>query len=260
MKLKYYLRGIGIGMLVTAFILVFTGKDTITDDEIRVRAAELGMVSGNEVLTESEMAGGKADKKASVSADKDNREKTTAGNTSSAVSDNKKADAGKNVSQNKASISAGADKDEETLINDEAIASPRSTVTGEDTDRDSESGSNDISVDEEKQKEINDALAESEAKAVKASADESENSAEDSDKVNTAGTDNDSEIIIHVSSGESSYAVAKSMEEAGLVKSAVEFDRFLCAGCYDTALAPGDHTMKKSDSYEMMGEELTKSR
>lgn len=48
MKLKYYLRGIGIGMIVTTIILMITfavhGNQPLTDDEIRERAAELGMV------------------------------------------------------------------------------------------------------------------------------------------------------------------------------------------------------------------------
>jgi len=47
MKLKYYMRGLGIGMVVTAFILsVVLDKDTKTmsDDEVMARARELGMV------------------------------------------------------------------------------------------------------------------------------------------------------------------------------------------------------------------------
>lgn len=47
MKLKYYMRGLGIGMVVTAFILsVVIDKDTKTmsDDEVMARARELGMV------------------------------------------------------------------------------------------------------------------------------------------------------------------------------------------------------------------------
>ncbi len=48
MKLKYYLRGLGIGVAVTALILGITlrGKP-MGDEEIRARAAELGMVDGS---------------------------------------------------------------------------------------------------------------------------------------------------------------------------------------------------------------------
>lgn len=56
MKLKYYLRGLGIGMIVTALILgiSFSNRQeqtaqTMTEDQIRERAAELGMVDSSEL-------------------------------------------------------------------------------------------------------------------------------------------------------------------------------------------------------------------
>lgn len=46
MKLKYYLRGLGIGIAVTAFLMgaVPGGKETLSDAQIKERAAQLGMV------------------------------------------------------------------------------------------------------------------------------------------------------------------------------------------------------------------------
>ena len=56
MKLKYYLRGLGIGMAVTALILgiSFSGRQgqeaqTLTDEQIIERASELGMVDSSEL-------------------------------------------------------------------------------------------------------------------------------------------------------------------------------------------------------------------
>ena len=56
MKLKYYLRGLGIGMAVTALILGISFSDrqgqeaqTLTDEQIRERASELGMVDSSEL-------------------------------------------------------------------------------------------------------------------------------------------------------------------------------------------------------------------
>ena len=58
MKLKYYLRGLGIGMIVTALILgiSFSNRQDqtsqiMTDDQIRERAAELGMVDSSESVS-----------------------------------------------------------------------------------------------------------------------------------------------------------------------------------------------------------------
>ena len=46
MKLKIYLRGLGIGIIVTALIMGISlgGKEEMTDEEVIARARELGMV------------------------------------------------------------------------------------------------------------------------------------------------------------------------------------------------------------------------
>lgn len=46
MKRKCYLRGLGTGILVTALILIIASgqKETMTDEEVKARAKELGMV------------------------------------------------------------------------------------------------------------------------------------------------------------------------------------------------------------------------
>ena len=49
MKLKYYLRGLGIGIAVTAFVFMITSgkKEALSAAEIRERAAKLGMVGAS---------------------------------------------------------------------------------------------------------------------------------------------------------------------------------------------------------------------
>lgn len=53
MKLKYYLRGMGVGIIVTTVVLMiifsFHKQETLSDDQIRERAAALGMVMADEV-------------------------------------------------------------------------------------------------------------------------------------------------------------------------------------------------------------------
>ena len=51
MRLKYYLRGLGIGIIVTAVILMISNagqKSSMTDDEIMERAEQLGMIRTEE--------------------------------------------------------------------------------------------------------------------------------------------------------------------------------------------------------------------
>ena len=55
MKLKYYLRGMGIGIIVTTIILTisFSQREVeISDAEVIARASELGMVMQDEVEPE----------------------------------------------------------------------------------------------------------------------------------------------------------------------------------------------------------------
>ncbi len=57
MKLKYYLRGLGIGIIVTAVVMGAASgsrKETLSDREIKERAAELGMVEQGSSLADLE--------------------------------------------------------------------------------------------------------------------------------------------------------------------------------------------------------------
>lgn len=49
MKLRYYLRGLGIGIVVTALIMGISNRDSrpLTDAEIKAKAAALGMVESD---------------------------------------------------------------------------------------------------------------------------------------------------------------------------------------------------------------------
>ena len=53
MKLKYYLRGLGIGVFVSVIIMTvaFDNRKPMTDEEIKARAKELGMIE-NSVLAD----------------------------------------------------------------------------------------------------------------------------------------------------------------------------------------------------------------
>lgn len=60
MKLKYYLRGLGIGILVTSIIFIIgmhvNQDELISDEQVMARAKELGMVMGeNEIKTLDEL-------------------------------------------------------------------------------------------------------------------------------------------------------------------------------------------------------------
>lgn len=61
MNLKYYLRGLGLGIVITAVLLGITAgvkKETLTDEEIATRAKALGMVEESELSERVEKAKG----------------------------------------------------------------------------------------------------------------------------------------------------------------------------------------------------------
>ncbi len=87
MKLNYYMRGLGIGIVVTALLMgiALSGrKEKMTDEEIRQRALEMGMVDGNVVLADL------PDNKAKEEGQKENEEEEPL----ASLSDNEIADNG----------------------------------------------------------------------------------------------------------------------------------------------------------------------
>ncbi|MBQ8188861.1 MAG: hypothetical protein IJZ44_03690 [Lachnospiraceae bacterium] len=73
MKLKYYMRGVGIGIVVTALLMGFAiskQKEPMSDEEIRQRALEMGMIEQNGVLADD--LGNKQEHIADVSANEPN--------------------------------------------------------------------------------------------------------------------------------------------------------------------------------------------
>lgn len=84
MKRKYYLRGIGVGILFTAVIwfttLLASGGTKMTDEEVIARAQELGMVKQESVLEQLE-------KPSDTEADSSDTEQQTATDTTEPASE-----------------------------------------------------------------------------------------------------------------------------------------------------------------------------
>ena len=65
-------------------------------------------------------------------------------------------------------------------------------------------------------------------------------------------------VSIQVVRGDSSVSVARRMFEAGLVDSAVEFDRFLCENGYDKVISVGTYDIPYGLSFEEMAKIITR--
>lgn len=51
MKLRTYLRGLGLGLIVAALVTGVGSRQTMSDEQIKARAKELGMMESNTYLT-----------------------------------------------------------------------------------------------------------------------------------------------------------------------------------------------------------------
>ena len=194
MKLRYYMRGLGIGMLITALILILSGRTSgqLSDEQIKARAAELGMVMEDKsVLKESEASPG-------------------------------------------AALEETEEKPEE--VEPEEVEPEE--VEPEEVESE-EVEPEEVEPEEEKPKEVEPEETEAE-------------------KVTPEETVPAETVTITVRSGASSVSVAKQIEDAGLVSSAGDFDRYLCQNGYDKKICVGTYAIPVGATEEEIARAITK--
>lgn len=241
MRLKSYLKGLGLGIFITALILSLGSKkngNDLSDDEIRERAAKLGMVSENSMLlADAQTLADNAQKKAMASVSSENasvssqnaKENSTAG------------------SLPKGTVSEGSVSDNGEILYEKAEKKPLSeNKTAKASEKEDAAGTAGT-----KKAEKSDTVPKDTASADA----ENENS---ENKTSENKTSRSSEVVnITVNSGESSISVATKMAEAGLVSDAHQFDSYLVLSGYDRRLVVGTHPIPKGSSPAEMGELLT---
>ena len=65
-------------------------------------------------------------------------------------------------------------------------------------------------------------------------------------------------VLIKVIRGDSSVSVARRIFEAGLVESAVEFDRYLCDNHYDKSISVGEYEIENGADFETIAKTITR--
>lgn len=251
MRLNSYLKGVGVGVLVTTLVLTATNmlKPDMTDDEIKARAKELGMVEAYEsgVLSDDSVSSDALSKDDTQQvkvelpallqdeALKDEAEK--AGLTESPAPS---ADAGERTaggedakSSVKPSEEPGADK----------LAEPSAKPTTE--------PSKEPTVTPSKEPTVTPSKEPSKEPSAKPTAEPSKAPAKAADD-KPAGAN----VTITVNSGDGSETVARKLADAGVVESAAAFDRYLCQNGYDSRIAVGTYEFTKGMSNIDIAERL----
>lgn len=243
MKLRYYMRGLGIGIFVTAILMALTihGKtERLTDEQIIERAEALGMEMkySSDVLADAVSENAAEDTKPAELPNQV-KEETSLANRLAAEEKTENpllAGAGVDSSADEQDNNA-ADTAQQDIYHEDPDAAERTEAKTDTTDRKEQT--QDGSVQENAAGEKNTAQNVS-ADAKAAGQDEGvagETSAADTQTVTGASKQ------ITVSSGDGSDTVARKLYEAGLISDVSAYDRYLCQNGYDKKICTGVKTI-----------------
>ena len=201
MKLKFYLRGIGLGIIVAVALCISAGmkNDQISDEEIIKRAEALGMVPSSETLDES---------------------------VDEAIRDGLETE---EMTENDASGDAAAVKVNEDIPAtepDETEVNPDEADNSNFDETPPAAGSDGTATPK-----VTPTLTKEVTPAPTKEADKDTNDTENDTEY----------ITVVVERGSGSDTVARKIEAAGLVANASEFDRYLCNNGYDKRISAGNH-------------------
>ena len=219
MKLKYYLRGLGIGMAVTALILgiSFSGRQgqeaqTLTDEQIRERASELGMVDSSE-LTLAALQNS-AQPQTTMEPEVTEEPKLTA--------DPETTTEPEATAELETTTEPKATTEPETMTDPEATVEPE-TMTEPETTAEPK-----MTTEPEATQEL---------------------------ELTTAPEQ--SQTTITIKKGSDSGSVSRMFYEAGLVENAKAFDNYLCNNGYSRSINPGIYEIAPGTSEEEIAKIIT---
>lgn len=228
MKLRHYLKGLGIGMVVTALILHFSvqaAEPSMTDEEVIARARELGMIE-NVVLSRNDpaLSGG------SVSGEE---------------------------------IVPTSQSDEEGISTDDG-GNMTASAGGSDIDPETSGHGNDSDVTENGDASVGDP-AEDDIPPAAGNDDEVETEpqegmagVEPTEPVEiTEPVQNSNTVTLTVYNGDSSVSVAGKLAALGLVSSQAEYDAYLCSHGYDRTIRTGVHVIPVGATEQQIAEIIT---
>lgn len=211
MEKKYYFRGLGLGIVVTAIIMGIalphgTKTREMTDDEVIARAKELGMTEDTRLLEPGREDQDGEDETAlqETPVKKDIAVKTDI----SAASEAEEA----KETEKKPTVDTPEPVETET-----SAASPETTKKTDTNEMRKQDDDGDGTTGEEQTDSVPEETKEEE-------------------NANTLSAGMKTVVIV---GGDGSYTVAKKLEDAGVVSSASSYDTYLCENGYDKKLRPG---------------------
>lgn len=232
MELKYYLRGLGLGIVITAIIMGITSSRSraMTDDEVIARAKQLGMIE-DRVLSET------------ASEDSDNSDEVFDAGENTALDENDSAkedgsgqagDTPESVPDDTPGNMIGDAADENTPPDENTISDEPEDVTAADN--------------------TSAAILPDDGETGQEEAQETSSENAEADRQPEAS---DTPLVVTVGSGDGSYTVSKKLEDVGAVASASAFDTFLCENGYDKKIRAGSYTIPAGAGDEQIARMIT---
>ncbi len=217
MRAKFFLKGMGIGVTVTALIFTIAfalNPPTMSDEEIIARAKMLGMVESEEMekVAEDSDEAAEASDETGTSDEAAEAESDEAG---SDAAEGESADAS-DTGDNEAAADASEVSEEDALKALKEIQDSEAAEAADDTD---------VNAGYKTTDTVN-----------------------DSGRKNGA-TPGDS-VSFTVNQGEDSSTVAARLHRAGVIDDPTDFDLFLSENGFDTRIRPGSYNIPKGASYE----------
>ncbi len=242
MRMRYYLRGLGIGIVVTALLMGFTKggqKETLTDAEIVERAKSLGMVESSVLSAD---LGDKEDISVNDISEADQQEVMP--ETEPETADNTEQTEPETTDNTEQSKPETTDNTEQTKPETTDNTEQSKPETADDAEQ-----SKPETADDTEQTEPETANNTEQSKPDK------ETEADNPEKV---GTVTGNRYVVTIYSGDGSRTVANRLEEMGVIEDAAEFDRYLCQNGYDKRLTTGNHEINAGADEKEIAEALVK--
>lgn len=239
MERKFYLRGLGLGIAVTAVVMgIITSRDSgMSDKEIISRAKELGMVE-NTVLS-----GDNGDTPEETDMPEAGGTETDASGKENTFSAENESDAGDSTGAESAVLDGNENETESSQGTDNADADNMDGTS-------KETGNQEAGLMANGSDEAGDERPETAQEGGSGSGPGTEES--DRDLITSAAVK-----TITVNSGDGSHTVAKKLADAGVVISAEMFDEFLCQNGYDKKLRTGTFSIPADASDEQIARIVT---
>lgn len=257
MNLKYYLRGLGLGIVMAAIVLGITAsgkKAALTEEEIVARAKDLGMVEEEELEKQLEDARAETEQRvkeeamAEYSAFREENSSMEAGDSGPDAQDGEAGEGLQGTEDGQAEESGQEEMPENEAGSGRNEAAGNAREDGEGQNETREQGS----ADEESR--------EQDAQGNEGGSREpgTDREAESEGMTERGMAEGEKETVFIVKKGESPYSIGKRMEEEGLLPKDAGFDRYLVDHGFDTKVVAAEYAIPADADMETIAKIITK--